>query len=74
MPGKRGRGKAKDPEVQMTHFTPTLEVQAAPETDGPFWEILEALAMNPSLAAMPAVDLVTRALSLIENGRKAIGQ
>jgi hypothetical protein len=66
-------GKAK--KARRTDATPTtLEVQASTETDGPFWEILEALAMNPSLAAMPAVDLVTRALSLIENGRKALGQ
>jgi hypothetical protein len=66
-------GKAK--KARRTDATPTtLEVQASTETDGPFWEILEALAMNPSLVAMPAVYLVTRALSLIENGRKAIGQ
>ena len=73
---------APAPEVYHAHATtepaelpcgPFKSEIVADDTEAHVWDILSALAMNPSLAALPAVDLADRALAIVVAGQRALG-
>jgi hypothetical protein len=71
IPIKRTR-KCKETSTQPGVIMSTEPVETTYEDR--FFDLLVALAMNPTLAAHPAVDLADRALALVTCGQKALGQ